>query len=288
MRHTAATGNARARHTGLVGASALLLALVLPLALVVSGCAGTDARAETGARRSLTVSVAASLRYAFPDLAALFTRQTGVEVVLNTGASGVLVKQVAARAPVDVLASASEAQIRPLIVGDRITPGSMKPFAQNELVLATRAGDPLHLAASADAFGSLAAPRVRRVAIGNPNIAPHGAAAVQTLRNLGLFDAVRPKLVYAENVAQTHDYLSRGEVDAALLFASEAGPGSGLTVLAVAPARSHDPLVDVICVTARAADPALAERFLEVVLSPQGQAILARHGFAPPPDRTTP
>lgn len=270
-----------ARATGFTVAPALVLALCL-LLLLQSGCGRADARSGGGPRPRLTVSVAASLRQAFPELGALFTRQTGAEVVVNSGASGVLAKQLAAGAPVDVFASASPTPMATLVSAGEIRAESVKAFASNELVLAVAADRSAGTPASPNAFAHLADPSVRRVAIGNPDTAPHGAAAMETLRHLGLLDAVQPKLVLTENVAQTRDYVARGEVDAGLLFASEARPGSGLEVLAVAPAGSHAPLVDVIGVSARAADPELARRFVEVVLSPEGQAILTRYGFRAP------
>jgi molybdate transport system substrate-binding protein len=141
-------------------------------------------------------------------------------------------------------------------------------------------------AAGVEARGlaALAEPAVRRVAIANPAIAPYGRAAEAALRAAGVLDAVRPKLVLGESVAQAAQLAHAGAVDAALLPASVAlAPQLAAAGAAVAiPTDLAPPVPQAAAVLsgARAAD--LARAFLAFVTGPRGRAILARHGYDPP------
>jgi molybdate transport system substrate-binding protein len=226
----------------------------------------------------LTVSAAASLTNAFNEIAAAFTAQNpDVRVALNVGASGALLQQIDRGAPVDVFASADEftmdlAQQRGLIV-----PAQRHNFTRNLLVLAVPADSRLVLASLSD----LRQEAVRRVAIGNPASVPVGRYTQSALEAAGLWPAVSAKAIYTLNVRQSLNYVSRGEVEAAFVYATDA---------ALMPERvrvafqvpTPTPIVYPIAPVARSNQPAAAQRFVAFVLSAPAQAILQRHGFLPP------
>ncbi len=226
----------------------------------------------------LTVSAAASLTNAFNEIGTAFTAQNpDVRVALNFGASGALLQQIDRGAPVDVFASADEftmdlAQQRGLIV-----PAQRRDFTRNLLVLAVPADSRLTLASLAD----LRQDAVRRVAIGNPASVPVGRYTQAALEAAGLWPAVSAKAIYTLNVRQSLNYVARGEVEAAFVYATDADlmPERVRVAFQV---PTPKPIVYPIAPVARSGQPAAAQRFVDFVLAPPAQAILQRHGFLQP------
>jgi molybdate transport system substrate-binding protein len=224
----------------------------------------------------LRVSAAASLGDAFREIADNYQRERpGTRVLLNLGASGALLQQLAKGAPVDVVASADqESMQRAVRMG---LASAARDFAGNRLVLAVPADSELALARLEDLRGD----GVRRIAIGNPDSVPAGRYARQALQAAGLWLPLQGKLVKTRNVRQALSYLARGEVDAALVYQTD--------VLSL-PDRVHSrlqvPHATVIrypiAVTADSDATAEAARFVAYVLSADGQAVLGRHGFLAP------
>jgi molybdate transport system substrate-binding protein len=237
---------------------------------------GESAEDSRGAEE-ITVSAASSLRKAFTELSAAYQAQTGVRVLVNTAASGVLQKQIEGGAPVDVFASASAKQVEDLLTRGLVVPESVRAFAGNTIVLVV----PREAGAVVAGFTDLVSPEVSRIATGNPKTAPHGTASVQTLESLGLMEAVEDKMVYTENVAQTYDYVARGEVDAAILFLSEVVDDDAVRIVAKAPVGSYEAISYVMAVTEATEEPEAAAAFEDLVLSEEGQAVLGSHGFTP-------
>ncbi len=128
---------------------------------------------------------------------------------------------------------------------------------------------------------SRASADVKRIAYGNPASVPVGRYTQGALEAAGLWTAVQAKSVLAQNVRQSLDYVSRGEVDAGFVFATDAAimPDKVKVALRV---PSQTPVTYPIAVTAREAAAQEAQRFVAYVLSPAGQAILARYGFQQP------
>jgi molybdate transport system substrate-binding protein len=126
-------------------------------------------------------------------------------------------------------------------------------------------------------------PQVQRVVIGNPKTVPAGQYAEECLRTLGLWDALRPKLVFAENVRQALEYVARGEVDAGFVYSTDAAVRAGQVKIAGQPPQeSYAPVTYPGAIVAASRQPALAQAFLDLLLSPAGQEVLARYGFQPP------
>ena len=249
----------------------IAMAVTLSVALV-SACFCTAAQ-KPG---EILVSAAISLKNAFEEIGSLYEKQTGARVRFNLGASGLLQKQIETGAPVDVFASAGEKQMDELQTEGLIIPATRHNFAGNTLVLIVpaRSGVPVR------SFSDLARPEVGRVSIGSPKTVPAGQYAEETLRNLRLWDALQPRIVFAENVRQVLDYVMRGEVDAGIVYSSDmAGVQGKAKVAAQAPKGSHTPIQYPIAVVRQAGDENGARRFIELVLSRTGQTILGKHGF---------
>jgi len=221
---------------------------------------------------ALTVSAASSLTEAFTVLAKEFTSASGIEIQLNFASSNNLLRQMQSGAPVDVFASADQATMDRAADAKLIRPESRRNMAKNTLVLISPAQSrPLVLADLAEAG-------VTRIAVGTPASVPAGRYAKEALSHAGLWDTLEPKFVYGSNVRQVLAYVQRGEADAGIVYGTDAlAMADRVRVEAVL--EGHSPVSYPIAVTASAANPDEAGRFLTYVLSKQGQAVLARFGF---------
>jgi len=226
----------------------------------------------------ITVSAAASLGNAFKEAAQAFEAQhPGSKVLLNTAASGALLQQMAKGAPVDVFASADQESMDQAQAQGLVVAASRRDFARNTLLLVQPAGSQLVLRSLKD----LTLPAVTRVAIGNPASVPVGRYAQDALEAAKLWPQVNAKAVNTLNVRQSLDYVARGEVDVGFVYATDAALVPGKVTVAF-----HVPLQQSIrypiATSASAANPGEASRFVAFILSPAGQAILARYGFLKP------
>lgn len=250
-----------------------LVALTLVL-MVVMG-ATTAARAQ-----EVLLSVAVSLKDATEELGREFQRtHPGVTLQYNFGASGDLQKQIEAGAPVDLFISAGQKQIDELGKQGLLRAESRRIFARNVLTLIVPGDSRLDLRGPAD----LLQPQVQRVVIGNPKTVPAGQYAEESLRSLGLWEALRPKLVFAENVRQALEYVARGEVDAGFVYSTDAATRAGrIKEAGRPPQESYAPVTYPGAIIATSRHPAIAQAFMDLLLSPAGQQLLARWGFQPP------
>jgi molybdate transport system substrate-binding protein len=124
---------------------------------------------------------------------------------------------------------------------------------------------------------------VQRVVLGNPKTVPAGQYAEECLRTLGLWDTLRPKYIFAENVRQVLEYVARGEVDAGFVYTTDllSRPGAVKDV-ARPPQTSYRPITYPGAVVAASTQQALGRAFMDLVMSEAGQQVLARYGFQPP------
>ena len=245
---------------------------------VVAGLLGSVGASAAAA--DLTVSAAASLTQAFRDIGEAYGRRhPEVTVRLNFGASGALLQQIVRGAPVDVFASADRETMRQAQQQHAVRAGATVDFARNELVVVVPRAAPT--AAAIDSLAALATPAVRRVAIGLPASVPAGRYARDALEQAGLWPAVERRVVGAQTVRQALDYVARGEVDAGIVYRTDAALLGDRVRVAFAVATSV-PVIYPIAPVAASPVPGEARRFVDFVVSPAGRAILARHGFAAP------
>ncbi len=243
-------------------------------ALLLSACLQSFAAHAA----DLTVCAASSLTNAFRDLGPAFEAQNpGTVVVFNFGASDALLAQIAKGAPADVFASADPQAMDRAGAQQLLVPGSRRNFVGNALVMITPADSTLALKTPAD----LRRPEVKRVAIGNPASVPVGRYTKAALTGTGLWAAIEPKAVFAQNVRQALDYVARGEVEAGFVYATDAAIMKD-KVRVAAPVPTDTPISYPIAALADAPNPQAARKFVDFVLTPAAQTVLARHGFARP------
>ncbi|MGH7314160.1 MAG: molybdate ABC transporter substrate-binding protein, partial [Candidatus Rokuibacteriota bacterium] len=203
----------------------------------------------------------------------------GVTLRYNFGASGELQKQIEAGAPVDVFVSAATRQMDELERGGFVVPASRREFARNVLVAVKPADETLDVPGPSDLLDR----RIQRIALGNPKTVPAGQYAEESLRALGLWDRLKTRLVFGENVRQVLDYVSRGEVHVGIMYATDALTQARQVRLAFAfPEDTHRPIVYPAAVVKGSRHPDLARAFVDLLAGREGQAVLRRLGFELP------
>lgn len=270
-----------------------LLAIGAMVALLVGvlGCGSSNSTSTTAAgsasttaaaKQELTVSAASSLKGAYTEIGKAFDAANNSKTTFNFDASGTLQKQIEGGAPVDVFASAAMKQVKALTDAKLADAATVKKFAGNEIVLVTPANSTLKLTG----FSDLAKAEVKKITYGDPKIAPHGVAAEQILTKLGILSTLKAqsKIIYASNVSQALDYVSRGEVDAGIIFATEAkSAGDKIKIVAKADQSMYTKVVYPIVLVSASNNKELGQKFIDYVMSADGQAILAKYGFLAAP-----
>ena len=263
------------------------LALLGALAFAGSafaGCASAPtatAPAETATPAAVTapvqldVSAATTLKKAFAILAPAFEKANDAKLVFNYGASGVLQKQVEGGAPCDVFASASPSQVASLVADGLVSAEATVTFASNTLVLIVPAANPAGITSPTDL------PKANRLVTGNPATAPHGTKTREFLTGQDLWTVLQPRFVFAENAAQTVDYVARGEVDAGFVFGNEVLGNKDVKVVYTVPAGAIKPIRYVAAPIKAGKNVELATKFVRFLLTPEAQTVLVANGFKP-------
>ena len=249
--------------------------VLLPVlaSMLVGGCQSAPAHPPA----EITVSAAADLMEALPELAATFERETGVRVLVNFGSSGQLAQQIAQGAPVDVFMSADIHYMEDLGSAGLLLRGTRAIYGTGRLVVWTPPDAP-----ALTSLEELASPSIRKVAIANPKLAPYGHAAEEALRMAGLWNAVKGKAIYGENVRQALLYARNGSANAALVANAQVAGKPGH--IFVVPEELYPRLYGTLGVVRDTRNEPAARTFAAFVTGAEGSAILARHGFGPPPD----
>lgn len=251
-----------------------LLGGLFALALMLSTHAS-----HAGQPRHMTIAAAADLRYALDAVITNYQRthpQDVVEVVY--GSSGKLLAQIEQGAPFELFFSADSEYPRQLVAAGAAS-GDPVPYALGHIVIWSAGVD-----ASKLTVADLARSSFERIAIANPEHAPYGKRAEQALRAAGVWDAVQPRLVYGDNIAQTAQFVASGNAKVGIIAQSlalnpqMAKKGS----YAVIPASLYQPLLQSFVVTRRGADNTLARDFAQYVQSAAARGVFSRYGFSLP------
>jgi len=236
-----------------------------------------EIRAQSTSPHEITISAAISLRNAFEDIATIYQRRNpGTKLLFNFGASGDLARQIEAGAPIDVFASAAQKDMDDIDRKGLVASNSRKNFAGNVLVLIK----PVNSNIPINSLEDLLRREVGKIAIGGPQTVPAGRYAEEALRHFNLWEGLKEKLIFAENVRQVLDYVARDEVDAGLVYLTDAMVRSKeVKVVVKLPESSHQPVVYPIGVIKGTKEESLSRAFVDLVLSAEGQRILNKYGF---------
>jgi len=243
------------------------------ITLLLAAAFGTAAHAA-----DLTVSAAASLTNAFKDLAPLFeAANPGTKVLYNFGASGALLQQIDKGAPVDVFASADQETMDQAQAKGLVQAAQRRNFVSNALVVIV----PSKAVNPPKAVADLTQAAYQRIAIGLPSSVPVGRYTKRVLEASGHWAAIEPKMIGANNVRQVLDYVSRAEVDAGFVYATDAAlmPDKVKVALTV---PTTTPILYPVAPLPAGPNAAMGQRFVDFLRSALAQAVLAKYGFGKP------
>jgi molybdate transport system substrate-binding protein len=250
--------------------------------MVAVATAGPAAAGQQGAAsRTMTVAAASDLQEVFPELKARFERGSGATVIVSFGSSGNLLAQISNGAPFDVFLSADVEYPRQLVKAGLAEKDSLYEYASGRLVLWTRHETRIDVHRG---LKGLTDQRVRRIAIANPEHAPYGRAAVAAMQHAQVYEAVKGKLVLAENVAQAAQLADSGNADVGIVslsLASGKALGAG-GVYAEVPENAHPPIRQAAVVVSASRAKAAARTFVDSLKGAEAISVLRRFGFSAP------
>lgn len=246
---------------------------VLALALLIA--CGVAAHAQ----RSLRVAAAADLQPLLPEILAEFTSQTGIRTQTSYKSSATLATAIINGAPFDLFLAADFSFPQRVIDAGRAEESAPMAYARGTLVLWTRHDGPF----ATLSIDSLRSPKLHSLAIANPQHAPYGRAAEAALRHMGLYDALKPRLVMAENIAQAAQFADSGNAQLGFISLTSALTprlkASGHFV--VVPSGDYPPILQGAVVIKGSSNARAAHRFLTFLSSEPIARQLEAGGLAP-------
>ena len=246
--------------------------VVICFAFILLACfAGCGPSSNSG--NELQVAAASDLIPAFEEIGREFEVAHKTKVVFSFGSTGLLSRQIENGAPMDVFAAASIDFINQLEQQGLIFPDTKGIYARGRITLWVPKGSALKIEKVTD----LTRGEVKRIAIANPDHAPYGMAAREALQKAGVFEQVKSKLVYGDNIRQTLQFAETGNVDVAIVALSLSKQSDGEWSLI--PQELHNQINQSIAVIKGTKNEKAAREFVSFVNGQQGQAILAKYGF---------
>lgn len=218
---------------------------------------------------NLIVLAAASTTDAMNEIGTLFTKQSGHSVQFSFGSSGALARQIQNDAPADLFLSANEQWMDTLAAAGKINPAMRTDLLKNRLVLIAPTGRSAVLDTNFTG----------RLAVGNLESVPVGMYAKQALEKMGLLEALKPRMVSCDSVRNVLFFVERGEVDAGIVYSTDAKISDRVAVVSVFPEELHDPVHYPAAVCTGSKHPEPAFEFLKFLQSPEAAEIFKRYGF---------
>jgi molybdate transport system substrate-binding protein len=254
----------------------LAFAFVAAAASLVSPALADQTQPAPGAATAVgTTHVAVAANFIEPakEIAKLFKDKTGHEAILISGASGAFFGQIANGAPFEIFLSADEERPRLAVEQGFAVPESRFTYAIGKLVLWSKVID------VSKGEAALKAGNFSKLSIANPVAAPYGAAAIATLKALGLLDAIQPKIVQGSSIAQAFQFIDTRNAELGFVALSQLyGNAEGTRWLV--PSNLHQPIrQDAVLLKNGAADPA-SKAFLAFLKGPEARAVIQRYGYS--------
>src|SRR5215210_32280 len=223
----------------------------------------------------LSVFAAASLTDALREISTAYEKEGGDRIILNLGASSTLARQIQEGAPADLFLSADEEKMNGLEKRKLLLPGTRKSVLSNTLVIVVPEDSRLKIAGPKDLAGS----SIRALALAEPQTVPAGIYAKQYLRKLGLWSKVIDRVVPTENVRAALAAVASGNVDAGIVYKTDAQIAKRVRVAWEVP-RAEGPVISYpFAVLAGSARPDAARKLLSYLESPTAIAVFRKYGF---------
>lgn len=242
--------------------------------LMVSGCSTNDQANELEEEVELTVSAAASLQEALNEITENFTKDhPNVKINYNFGASGALQQQISQGAPVDLFFSAAEDKFDQLVEEGLIEKENGVDLVGNEIVLVV----PKEATLGIKSFEDLT--KAERLSIGTPESVPAGKYAKETLEKLNIWTSVEENMAFAKDVRQVLTYVETNNVDAGIVYKTDALISEKVEIVAIAEETSHAPIIYPLGVIKNSSHAKEAQEFYEYLQSPSSMTTLEKYGF---------
>ena len=241
-------------------------------AVLLSVAACSPGWAAAGPRADLHVAAASDLVLTLQELGNTFERSNHVRIIGTFGPTAQLAQQIENGAPYDVFLAADVTHVDALVSKGIAVADTNFVFARGQLAVFA----PLHPEISN--LAGLQSAAIRTIALANPDLAPYGAAARQSLERAGLWKSLSSRVVYAPSVSMAKQFADTGNADAAFVALSLLPGGTSGHYFAIPPAF-YDPIAESACVIARSPQRPNASAFLRFLAGNEARIILRRHGF---------
>lgn len=261
-----------------------LLGIGLVTSVLTLGCSSSSLQennlSDVIPTTELTISAAASLKDALEEIKPLYQEEyASNEIVYNFASSGALQRQIQQGAPVDVFISAAVDKMDALEKQGLIAPETRQNLIKNQLVLVVPTES--KSAGNITDFKDLAAEKVKMIALGEPESVPAGQYAQEVLSFFEVTAQVNNKAIYAKDVHQILNYVATGNVNAGILYQTDAQSSDYVKIIAKAPENSHTPIIYPIATLQDSKNTEVANEFIAFLATPEAQEIFEEHGFTP-------
>lgn len=244
---------------------------------LLSACTSSTLNNQQESNVTLIVSVAASLQDAMKSIAGQYSQQVpNVIINYNFGSSGSLQQQIELGASADIFISASPKQIDKLQTKNLIVNESRKSLLKNEIVLISYPGQN-----NISKFEDLTNNKVSKIAIGEPESVPAGQYAKEVLTSLNLYKSLENKLVFTKDVRQVLSYVETGNVDAGIVYATDAKLSDKIKEVAIATENTHSPIIYPVAILKDSKNLEAAQSFIDFLFSETAKNIFKNYGFNP-------
>jgi len=251
----------------------LLLTIVLFLLI---GCKNQAIKPVEPQSIEVTVSAAISLKDALNEIQKHYQEvHPEIKIIYNMGGSGSLQKQIEEGAPVDIFISAAPKQMDELEKKNLIKKETRKDLLGNQLVLIV----PIQSEILLTEFAGLNKSAVKQFSMGAPESVPAGQYAMQVLKKYNMYNEVQSKIVLAKDVRTVLTYVETGNVDAGIVYKTDAAVSDKVKVVAVAPQGSHESILYPAALLASSKQTKAAKEFLAYLASPESAVVFERYGF---------
>ena len=254
-----------------------LMAVILITSLI-AGCSDGKQAVPAAPPQivELNISAAVSLKDALNEIQKNYeAKNPSIKLVYNLGASGALEKQIEQGAPADVFISAAPKQMNDLEAKDLVNKPTRKNLVENKLVLIVPKASNINLSKYED----LTKDESQKISIGETGSVPAGQYAQEVLKKLGVWDKIKDKAVLAKDVRTVLTYVETGNVEAGIVYKTDAISSDKVKIVATAPEGSHQPIVYPVAILSATKQQKVAEDFLAYLGTPECISIFEKYGF---------
>jgi molybdate transport system substrate-binding protein len=249
-----------------------IMSLIIVL-IICTACSNTKNEEK---RIELTISAAASMQKALTDLQRNYEQEyPNVKLLLNYGASGALQQQIEQGAPVDLFFSASEEKFNEVLEKGLIEKQNSIGLVSNELVLIQNKQSNHKISG----FAGLSDSIIKRISIGTPESVPAGNYAKETLESQNLWPQLEGKIVFAKDVLQVLTYVESGNVDAGIVYKTDAFSSKKIEIVETAEPKSHSPIIYPLGVVKKSKQKEEAINFYNYLQSDKAKELFEEYGF---------